>query len=69
MSYKRKYKAGDRINSLDELVQETYVYAFGTNPRGIRHISVLESMPLRTVMMFLSRGIYKAIHVEEVEDD
>lgn len=67
MSYKKKYKVGDRINSLDELVEETYVYAFGTTPRGIRHISVVESMTLRTVTMFLKRGIYKAVPVKEAE--
>ena len=64
MSYRRKYKVGDRINSLDELVKETNVYAFGTCARGIRHISVIESMTLRTVKCFLGRGIYKAIPVE-----
>ena len=69
MSYKRKYKVGDRINSLDELVNETYVYAFGTRPRGIRHISVIQSMALRTVMGFLKRGIYKAVPVEEGVSD
>lgn len=67
MSYKRKYKVGDRINSLDELVEETYVYAFGTIPRGIRHISVIESMTLRTVKWFLDRGVYKAVPAEDDE--
>lgn len=67
MSYKRKYKVGDRINSLDELVKETYVYAFGTTPKGIRHISVIESMSLRTVIMFIDRGIYKAVPAEDSE--
>ena len=61
MSYKRKYKVGDRINSLDELIQQHYVYAFGTEARGIRHVSVLQSMTLRTVMGFLEKGIYKAV--------
>lgn len=64
MSYRKKYKVGDRINSLDELVKETYVYAFGTCARGVRHISVIESMTLRTVRGFLDKGIYKAVPVE-----
>lgn len=64
MSYKRKYKVGERIESLDELVQQQYVYLFGDSPRSIRHISVVQSMTLRTVMGFLKRGIYKAVKEE-----
>ena len=64
MSYKRKYKVGERIESLDELVQQDFVYLLGKFPRGIRHISVVQSMTLRTVMGFLKRGIYKAVKEE-----
>ena len=64
MSYKRKYKVGERIESLDELVQQDFVYLFGDSARSIRHISVVQSMTLRTVMDFLKRGIYKAVKEE-----
>ena len=65
MSTRRKYMPGDRIESLDELTQQNYVYIFGKHSRGIRNISVVECMTLRTVMGFMQRGIYKAIPFEE----
>ena len=65
MSTRRKYMPGDRINSLDELLKQKYVYIFGTGSRGIRCIGVIESMTIRTVMGFMERGIFKAVPYEE----
>lgn len=66
MSYKRKYKIGDKVESLDELTQQNFVYIYN-HPKAIRHISVIESMTFRTVMRFLSMGMYKAVRVEDGE--
>lgn len=61
---KRKFDLGDRIYSLDELLQHEWLM-FGGYPK---HIEVFKSMPLRVVLMFLNgSGIYKAIEKEREE--
>lgn len=56
---KPKYKPGDTIKSLDELMEQTWVY-IPLNPLKIMHIEAVKSMTLRTVMMFMGLGIRKA---------
>ena len=69
MSYKRKYRMGERITSLDELVQQQWVYLF-PKPTGIKHIGWILSMQFGNVKRFLDVGIYKAIptNLEENAD-
>lgn len=69
MKYKRKFRPGDKIKDLNELICQDYVYLFGNSPKSIRHISIVESMTLRTVEGFLSRGIYKAVPTSEENDN
>jgi len=59
---------GDRITSLDELVQQKWVYLF-PNPRGIKHIGWIKSMQLEVVRRFLNVGIYKAIPVNKEDSE
>ena len=68
MSYKRKYKMGERITSLDELVQQHWVY-LSPKPTGIKHIGWILSMQLGNVNRFLDVGIYKAIPTNTEEND
>lgn len=65
MSYKRKYKKGARINSLDELSHQQLVYFnnWGDRPKNIAFI---KSMQFRTVENLLGLGLYRA---EKIEDD
>ena len=61
---KRKFDVGDRICSVDELLQNEWIM-IGGYPK---HIEVLKSMPLRVILMFLNgNGIYKAIKKESEE--
>lgn len=61
---KRKFEAGDRISSIEELLENEWLM-LGGYPK---HIEVFKSMPLRTVLMFLNGiGIYKAIRKESEE--
>ena len=69
MKYKRKFRQGDKIKDLNELICQDYVYLFDGSPKSIRHISIIESMTLRTVEGFLFRGIYKAVSTSEENEN
>ena len=59
---KRKYRQGEPITSLDELLQQQFVYVF----RSIRHIEVVKHLQLATILSAINRkGIYKAIKKSE----
>lgn len=64
MAYKKKYKRGERLTTLDEVVQQKNVYlGYMDSPRCRAWVL---SMQLNTVLGFLnSPGIYKADRVEE----
>ena len=68
MSYKRKYKKGARINSLDELYHQELVYFRGWEDRP-RHIGFIKSMTFRTVANLLELGLYRAEKIEEEEPE
>lgn len=60
----RMFVSGDTITSISELLEQEWVIC-GT---VTRHIEVLKSMSLRTVLMFLDNGsIKKAIKRESEE--
>lgn len=55
---KPKFKKKSRIESIDELLKCEYVYIFGERPK---HIAFVISLQLRTVVLAIKRGIYKAV--------
>ena len=59
---KTKYKKGERITSLDEFIQQEFVYF----PYGIRHRGYAQSQQIRHVSNMIKSGIlYKAIKISE----
>lgn len=61
---KRRYKRGDRIDTIQEVMSEPLVYV---GPwKSPRSIEVVKNMTYRTIENFLNRhGIYKAVECEE----
>lgn len=53
MAYKRKFKRGDRITSLDELASQKWIYVFDK----ITHNGWFMSWQFRTAQGFMKRGI------------
>ena len=61
MSYKRKYKKGEKITSLDELAKQDFIYFFDK----ITHCGWFMSWQLRLACIYLERGfLYYAIKDE-----
>lgn len=61
---KRKFTEGEIITTLDELLEQEWVMWF----HSTRHIEVIKSVQLRTVLKWLKLGaIRKAIKKEEKE--
>lgn len=59
---KTKYKKGERITSLDEFIQQEFVYF----PYGIRHRGYAQSQQIRHVSNMIKGGrLYKAIKISE----
>mgnify|MGYP003449102064 CR=1 FL=1 len=59
---KTKYKKGERITSLDEFIQQEFVYF----PYGIRHSGYAQSQQIRFVNNMIKSGrLYKAIKISE----
>lgn len=54
---KPMYKKGKRIESVEELATCKYVYIFGDRPT---HIGFVLSLQLRTVLLAIKRGTYRA---------
>lgn len=60
---KRKFKSGDTINSLDELLAQEWVMS---NDRP-KHIKAVTNMQLATVLMWIERKYFrKAIRKEDI---
>ena len=58
---KRKFRQGDQITSLEELVKHEWFIWHGQT----KHIEMFRSMSLRTVEQFINNGsIYEAIRKE-----
>lgn len=60
----RKYVPGDEISDLSELLEQEWVMWSGST----RHIEVIKSMQLRTVLSFLERGAFKKAIRKESEE-
>ena len=68
MSYKRKYKKGERIHSLDELSHQQLVYFnnWGDSPKNIAFIKYMQFI---IVERLLEIGLYRAEKIEEEEPE
>ena len=65
MGYKRKYRQGKQITSLDELVKQDFVYMH----EKITHRGWFQSWQLGYVMRCLERGfLYYAVKVSETKE-
>ena len=65
MAYKRKYRKGAKITSLDELVKQEFVYFYDK----ITHIGWAKSWQVRLALGYIERGcIYYAEKIEEDEE-
>jgi hypothetical protein len=65
VAYKKKFKKGKPIRSLDELIKQNWVM-WGDSPR---HMGFIGSMQMRTVDRLMQLGYFSyAIDVSEVED-
>ena len=59
----RKFEPGERIFSLDELVNQRFVFIGNSEKSHPKHSGFVQSMQLRTVNDYIQRGmIYKAIY-------
>ena len=57
---KAKYKKGERITSLDDFVEQEFVYF----PYGIRHRGYAQSQQIRHISMMIKSGrLYKAVRI------
>ena len=66
MAYKRKFKKGDIITSLDELASQKWIYVFNK----ITHNGWFMSWQFRMAKQFLERGVlYYAERTNEVKDN
>lgn len=66
MAYKKKFKKGNPIRSLDELMKQKWVM-WSDSPR---HMGFVGSMQMRTVDRLMQLGYFSyAIDVREVEND
>lgn len=62
MAYKRKYRKGEKITSLDELVKQEFVYFFDR----INHIGWVKSWQINLALRYIERGcLYYAEKMEE----
>ena len=65
MAYKRKYRKGEKITSLDELVKQEFVYFYDK----ITHIGWVCSWQLRLAHKYIIRGcLYYAERINENEN-
>ena len=66
MAYKRKYRKGEKITSLDELVKQEFIYFFDK----ITHNGWFMFWQFRMTKRFLDRGfLYYAERIKEGETD
>lgn len=57
----KKYTAGDEIKSIDEMMQQEFIYLLGK----VYHIGWFSSWPLRNANYHIHRGqIRKAVKIE-----
>ena len=62
---KAKYKMGERITSLDDFMEQEFVYF----PYGIRHRGYAQSQQIRHISMMIKSGrLYKAVRISAEND-
>ena len=60
MGYKRKYRKGEQIKSLDELCKQEFIYFFDK----ITHKGWFQSWQIKLALQYIERGyLYTAIKV------
>lgn len=69
MSYKKKYKKGEIITSIDELEKQEFIYiSYGNGYEKILHEGFFKSWQLRLLAFYIRAGrLYSA--VKELEDE
>ena len=65
MAYKRKYRKGDKITSLDELVKQEFVYVFDR----INHIAWVKSWQVSLALEYIKRGCLYYAEKEETNEE
>lgn len=64
----RKFIVGEKICDMDELLKQEYVF-WGIGIKTPKHIEVIKSLQLRTVLNSLANGcFYKAIRKEKNDE-
>lgn len=67
MGYKRKYKRGEPITSLDDIMKYDYFYVF--NSERPKHVGFVQSLQFRVVYNQIKAGmLYKAEKISEEDD-
>jgi hypothetical protein len=63
--YKRKYKKGEVINSIDELINQDFIYFEST----VYHKGWFMSWQFRIILNWLkAKRIYKAVKIEDTQE-
>ena len=63
---KAKYKKGERITSLDEFIEQEFVYF----PYGVRHRGYAQSQQIRLIAMMIKSGnLHKAVRISAERSD
>lgn len=66
MPYKRKYRKGGKITSLDELVKQEFIYCY----HKITHCGWFMSWPVNLAKQYIARGcLFYAEKNEEEKDN
>lgn len=65
MAYKRKYRPGAKITSLDELAEQDFIYCNGK----ILHNGWFVSWPFRLAMNYIKWGSLRHAVENEMEDE
>jgi hypothetical protein len=66
MKYKRKYRKGDKITSLDELAKQEFIYVWDK----ITHVGWFASWQFRLASRYIERGcLYYAEKEENINDN
>ena len=63
MAYKRKFRKGEKITSLDELAKQEFIYFYDK----INHAGWFKSWRFRDIERYIQRGCL--YYAERIEDD
>ena len=66
MAYKRKYRRGDKITSLDELAKQEFIYFL----HKVTHVQWFMSWQFRLAKCYIDRGwLYYAEKIERTDNE